>query len=390
MKSPVSRLLQKSISKSRILSYAVCNIIGLTIITVAVIFYFDIKPAFEPEKRLSDTGYMVLSHRISPFGGGSWPFTEEDIEQIRSREWVADAAPLKNADFNINATARLGGGSFSTALFFESVPNRFIDNIPEDFTFSEGDSEIPVILPRDYLSLYNFGFAASRGLPALSDAMIGSMPMTVDLQGKKGGVTMRARIVGFTSRINSILVPEEFMDYANRLLSGTDGNKPERIIVKTDDPGNSGIAELLAEDNLEAAGIDSGSHRLSGFLQIITGIIILIGAIITVMSLIILVLSLNLLIQKNRREISGLLLLGYPVSRVAGAYSRPLFIINAACLVIAVAAAAATSLLWRGIISEFGFGSSGLLPGAAVVIAVSLLLTLRGNLAIRKSVKKEF
>ena len=47
----------------------------------------------------------------------------------------------------------------STDMFFESVPDGFVDVNLDKWVFNENEPVIPIIIPRNYLNLYNFGFA---------------------------------------------------------------------------------------------------------------------------------------------------------------------------------------------------------------------------------------
>ena len=66
----------------------------------------------------------------------------------------------------------------STQMFFESVPDAYIDVKSADWRFDERSDFLPIILPRNYLNLYNFGFAQSRNLPQLSEGVLGSVSYT--------------------------------------------------------------------------------------------------------------------------------------------------------------------------------------------------------------------
>ena len=57
------------------------------------------------------------------------------------------------------------GIHLSTDMFFESVPDEFVDIKLDKWHFDESTHTIPIIIPRNYLNLYNFGFAQSRSLP---------------------------------------------------------------------------------------------------------------------------------------------------------------------------------------------------------------------------------
>ena len=94
-------------------------------------------------------------------------------------------------------------------------------------------------------------------------------------------------------------------------------------------------------------------------------------------------LSLYLLVQKNRRTISGLLLLGYTPQQVAWCYIRLVLWINAAVLLFASGALLIARSLWRTGLARIDIPVSSpwtaLLTGTAIMAAVSAAnaLTIR-------------
>lgn len=58
-----------------------------------------------------------------------------------------------------------GQAVLNSELFFESVPDGFVDVPLKDWQYREGSKEVPIILPRTYINMYNFGFAQSHSLP---------------------------------------------------------------------------------------------------------------------------------------------------------------------------------------------------------------------------------
>jgi hypothetical protein len=73
------------------------------------------------------------------------------------------------------------------------------------------DNSVPIILPKNYLDLYNFGFAESHSMPKISEGMIGLVALDVTIFGRGDREQLKGRIAGFSNRINTILVPETFM-----------------------------------------------------------------------------------------------------------------------------------------------------------------------------------
>ncbi|MDE5858502.1 MAG: ABC transporter permease, partial [Muribaculaceae bacterium] len=178
--TPIAKhLLSININRARLFAFGVANLIGLTIVMLAIHFYGDIKKTLYVD--INDAGdYIVISKKIDTFGQTDAPgFSVEMIDSIIAQPWVLDAGPFQSSQADIMATVLLPDARLSTSLFFEAVPDRFLDIHPAAFTFEKGDLTVPVILPKEYLSLYNFGYASARNLPAMSEAMLGMVPLQI-------------------------------------------------------------------------------------------------------------------------------------------------------------------------------------------------------------------
>ena len=91
----------------------------------------------------------------------------------------------------------------STYLFFESIPDEFFDIKPDGWDFDPEAPVIPIVLSKDYLTLYNFGFAPTRGMPQLSEDIIKKVPLKIRLSGNGNSGTFDAREAQYHSRTGS-------------------------------------------------------------------------------------------------------------------------------------------------------------------------------------------
>ena len=382
MNNEVWKLLKKNISVAQIAGYALANLAGVIIIMTGLQLYRDVTAGGgDDDDLLSTDDYMILSPKVTGLGalsGGGKGFSTADIDDLKAQPWVKSVGEFMNAEFNVAAGVNFGGRGMSTQLFLESVPDEFIDVNLRGWNFDPRSSdEVPIIISKDYLALYNFGFAASRSLPRISESMVGMVPIELSLGGNGRRYIINGRIVGFSSRLNTIAVPEMFLKWANANFSDGSHSEPSRLIVKVDNPGNPAIQRYLADHDYEVAGDNSGIARASYVMGIITSAVVGIGAVISVLSIVILLLSISLLMQKNRDKISSLVLLGYSPYQVAGYYIRVVAWVN-----IIIFAVAAVSLIiirqaWNPTLAEMGMkGSSpviSLITGAAIMLAVTVV-----------------
>lgn len=144
------------------------------------------------------------------------------------------------------------------------------------------------------------------------------IPLRLSLSSEDGSrcEEFYGRIVGYSNRLNTILVPLEFMRWSNVAFGiGEVKKEPSRMIVKTTSPGDVAIEQYMNDHDWEIAG-DKRNAAASFMLKVVVGIVLAIGVVITVLSFFILLLSISLLMEKNRGKMHSLLMLGYRLKAV--------------------------------------------------------------------------
>ena len=258
--SLIAKLLRKNTSFSRIAGFALSNFIGLLIIGGAAMFYVDSRAIWADDESVVNTDYLVLNKKVtsaSTLGDrGSTRFSESEMADLKAQSWVRRVGEFSSSDFRVYASVSQGGRGMETALFFESVPDSFVDLPPADWRFEPGQEVVPVMIPKDYLALYNFGFAGSAGLPQLSEQLISGIPLKLYMRSEDGtrSMQMEGHIAGFSNRLNTVLVPDAFMQYANSRLGEGGASTPSRLIVDVSYPGDTAISDYLSSHGLEVAG----------------------------------------------------------------------------------------------------------------------------------------
>lgn len=396
----VGRLLRANISAAQLAGYGLANLVGMTIILVAIQFYCDISSIYGGKDSQLEADYVVISKPVSGLAGltggteSGLDFSAAEIEEIKAQPWAEEVGAFTAARFNVAAALDMGGRGFSTQLFLESLPDEFIDARPAAWGYTPGESkEIPIIISKDYLTLYNFGFAATRGLPQISEELVGMVPLRLSVSGGGRQQWFDARIVGFSKRLNTIAVPEEFMTWANGEFGDTPAkgvDNPSRLIIRLDRPGSAEAERFIAEKGYETAGDNGATGRVALFLTILTGIIIAIGAVISALAFAILVLSIYLLLQKNRTRLTDLMGLGYRPSDLSARYRRLIATINVATAAGAFIIAACATALWRGKLAELGVEGGTVVPALATGVVLTAALTAFASAIISRNVKRAF
>jgi hypothetical protein len=311
-------------------------------------------------------------------------FTESDIKEIQSQPFIDGVAPLKANAFKVVA----GAGDvipFSTFIFLEALNNNFIDTVPASFTWKEGQDEVPIIFSSDFLEMYNV-FAPGWDLPQLSEKTAGAVNIFLKCNGHNGERLYKARIVAFSDRINSILVPESFLDQMNKDLEGIQTINCSRVFIKTKDANNPQLLSYLEQKNYHVNKDKTRFGRIKQVLQTIVGGLTGFGVLIILLAMVLFSFYLQLMIAKSKENLQLLLTLGYSpkwLSKTVAKKWTPVYII------VILSALIVTELLhWS--FQHFVLGNNELLSPVIdwSVIAVALILILLCILINYRLIKK--
>ena len=333
------KLLRQHISVAQLVGFFLANLCGMVIVLLSIQFYKDVLPVFTQGDSFMKKDYMIVSKKVSTLGSlvsKGATFSKADIAEMQEQPFAKKTGAFTPAQFEVSADMGMAGMQLSTAMFFESVPDEFVDVRLEGWTYREGQDEIPIIIPRNYLNLYNFGFAQSRNLPQLSEGVMGMMTLDIRLSGQGRTERMKGRIVGFSNRLNTILVPQAFMDWANTAFGDGRDNAPSRLIVEVDNPADDRIAKYFKDKGYDTEDDKLDAGKTTWVLKVIIGIVLSVGLLISVLSFYILMLSIYLLLQKNTSKLENLLLIGYSPAKVALPYQMLTLALNAVVLFLSV------------------------------------------------------
>ena len=340
--SLVWKLMRRHISLGQLAGFFLANLCGMVIVLLSIQFYQDVAPVFTEGDSFMKKDYIIVSKKVSTLGsfvGKSSTFSASEIEEIEEQPFTKGVGEFTPSQFKVSAGVGMEqlGLNLSTAMFFESVPNRYVDVNLDEWHFEPGQDVVPIIIPRNYLNLYNFGFAQSRNLPQISEGVINMVNLEVRISGGGRRDTYKGKIAGFSNRLNTILVPESFMAWANtHYAEGATRKDPSRLIVEVNNPTDDRIAQFFRERGYETEDDKLDAGKTTWFLKVVVGIVLSVGLLISALSFYILMLSIYLLLQKNTTKLENLLLIGYGPNRVALPYQVLTIGPNAVVLVLSV------------------------------------------------------
>ena len=361
------QLLRKHISIFELAIFFIANLIGMTVILSGVQLYSDLKPVLMGENSLIGADYVVINHSVERVGINSETFSDDDIAALVELESVNSVGGFTSSKFEVDGSIVFNGRRLSTMLFFESVPDEFVDVESRDWVFMVGDTTIPIILPRNYLNLYNFGFSSTQNLPQITEDMIKSVSLGLRLSGNGMSDDYTGRIVGFSDRINTILVPNEFLQWANNYYADVDTGDATRLILEVNNPSDPTLLAHIKECNYVIENKPSESSKALVILNVCVAIVIAIGLIFCVLSLIILTLSIYLLLQKNITTLENLMLIGHTPRRVAMPYKVMTLILNLSIFAISLVLIYLAEGYYMGYLSEIAGRTLTSVPTTAII-----------------------
>lgn len=382
------KLLRRHISIFELSVFFLANLIGMIIILCGVQIYSDLKPMFTGEESLIGNDYVIITKPVERVGRNATTFTREEVDALGDESFVVNIGEFVSSQYEVYGSIMFGGRKISTMMFFESVPDMFIDVETDKWHFSPDSNEIPIIIPRNYLNLYNFGFSHTQNLPQITENLIKSMTLTVELSGNGQVKNYTGRVVGFSDRLNTILVPMDLMIWANNYYANTAPEGASRLIIEVRNPGDPEVVEYLAEHGFVAEEKPSESSKALLLLKVCIAIIILIGLIFSVLSIVIFTLSIYLLLQKNSEKLENLVLIGHKPSQVARPYNLLTIGLTSAIAVVSIIATLIIQHKYSTLFVESLGAELNTTPYATIVVAIVLTLgiTLFNLTVIRRKV----
>lgn len=385
------KLLRQHISVAQLAGFFIANLCGMVIVMLGIQFYNDVSPVFTQEDSFIKKDYIVVTKKVSTLGsiaGKSGTFSDYEMDDLKSQPFTVEVGAFQPSQFKVSAGISFGGMDISTAMFLESVPDGFVDVRADAWRYTDGQSEIPIIIPRNYLNLYNFGFARSRNLPQLSEGMVGLVSLNLYIAGNGKRDMKKGRIVGFSNRLNTILVPESFMNSANATYGGNKEWEPSRLIIEVDNPADERIARYFNDNGYETEDSKLDAGKMTWFLKVAVGVVMAVGLVISLLSFYILLLSIYLLLQKNTDKLENLILIGYGTSRVAMPYQILTVAINLMVLVLSVIIMVIVRGIYTDALSDIITGTDYVSIAMSCVFGLILfiLVSVYNIIAIRRKI----
>jgi hypothetical protein len=295
---------------SRLFSYAGLGI-GVLLLLCAAQMFININALLKDKNPRKDGfDFISVTKTITNENmGHDNRFTKAEIEEIKKQPFIKDAAPLIGNQFRAKASA----GNiipFSTDLFLEAIQNDFLDTLPPNFTWQPGQQTVPVVFSADFLEMYNV-FAPAQDLPQLSESSISSVNIMLECYGPLGVYNFKANIVGISDRINSVLVPENFLQWANKAFGNVADAPAARVYIKTIDANSAELLSFLQQKNYHVNKDKTKFGRVKQILQAVVSGRAVFAVLVILLAMMLFSFYLQLMIARSKDNLQLLILLGY-------------------------------------------------------------------------------
>jgi len=338
----LKKIIQTGIGKSRLLMATAGLGIAMVLLLIAIQAHTNFNQLLYGRQNQNESAdFLVVNKKITNAMMGQSDksmFTAEELQTIKRQSFVEAAGYITSSQFKVTAAAP-GELQFYTDMFFESVPDSFIDVKNEEWKWQEGDGVIPIILPNDFLNLYNFGFALSQDLPQVSQETVKNLPVKITVSRGLLSSQFTGHIVGFSDRISSFLVPAAFMDWANNRYGNGKAAAPSRIVIKTSDPANPALVKFLDDHGYTTNQDKIKYSKTKLIVQTIVSVIGFFGIVLLLFALLVFSIFIQLIIASCKKEIQLLVTLGTAPAQLRRYLLRqfvPLYVVTGIVAVLLV------------------------------------------------------
>jgi hypothetical protein len=385
----LNRLLFSHQKPAQLIIAVFGTLVGLLLLLGALQLYNDFNAVLNGGD-LNKPQFLVINKEVSVLNtlfGGQKGFTQEEFTKLKAVKGVRNVAPLTSSQFRVSVSmgdgAMKGMPGMATDFFFEAVPDNFIDVDADKWHWQEGDSIVPIILPRDYIKLYNFGFAPSQGLPQVTEGIVQLARFNINITDNTGRrIIFHGKLAAFSERINTILAPQSFIDYANEKFGGVKPgvNEPNRVIIECEGPATAELAEYFAQNGYETSAESLRNSKLNSFLRMIMYVLVGIGLVIIILAFTCFLLYSQLIVSKSTYELETLIRIGYSYKKLGMIYVKYYGIIYAGIFIVCIPALWFPHMWFKSLMEDLGFEiPSGLSTSVMITGLVFTILFLAVN-----------
>jgi hypothetical protein len=397
----LNQLLKKLIRNSAGQTKFVLAVIGLSIALILILSAVQLQSNYYEllngkNNQDSIANFLVVNKSLNDQNVGASSLSDTQLYDLKKQPFIESLGSLTASRFKSSIQSNSQLFPFYTDIAFESVPEEFIDVNTKDWHWEEQASYLPIIVPNQFLDFYNFQYSFSQNLPQLTPQVVKMVSFKVTLQGSGQSFVLNGRVVGFSNRISSMLVPQTFMDWANsKFANSSILQQPSRVVIKTKDAGNPELTNYLKNHGLIT---DSDKTRFSRYRQVVDFVVNIssvTGLLMFTFALLIFSLFIQLSIASCKEEIELLILIGNSPKNIGrflmNRFFKPnIFIIIIGLMIISIAQYVLSDILKaKQIILSHYLSWHTILAASILLIVIAIVnyITIQKYLRIQQRTK---
>ena len=310
----LNKLLFRNQDKRQLVIAMIGAFLGITFLVTSIHYLIKVNEFGEGNDILGPNT-IIVQKKVSDanlFGMSNTDFSKDAMEEIRSLPFIKMTKPVISTSLYFETNDRTLSIKFGTDVFVQSVDPDFLDVKSEKWEWNENSPHVPIILPRQFLVMLNT-YASSKGIPQVSEDIAKRLRFKLTLSNEDGSAkeSQDAYIVGFTNSVASILVPEEYMNYANSKYSPNEEQKITQLMISSKDGQFGKVEEYMNKHGLESAETEMDLGRLKSIVGTLFLVVIGISTIAVFVSCLVLIQYMQLLITRNLYQVRTLMRIGY-------------------------------------------------------------------------------
>ncbi len=315
-KNMLKKLLMRTQHSSRLWAALAALCIGTTLLLLSVMIWWNFSELLYGKNQNDTLGstFLVIGKRVTQQNMGNTNatvFKPADIDSLKNAPQVQDVGVITSNRFPVYAV--MGGKlPLATDLPIESVPDKFLDNMPADWNWQPGSRDLPIIISSQFLDIYNYVFAPSQGLPQLSEASVKSIALNLKVGEGDKTEMFSAHVVGFSDRIGSVLAPQAFIDYGNKVHGKAGANEaPSQLILKAKDPSDIQFGHYLQSHDYATNSQNLRWSKIRAIVEVVTSATGILALLLMGIGTLVFILFIELTIARAQQSLTLLLQVGY-------------------------------------------------------------------------------
>jgi hypothetical protein len=307
------KLLFQYQDKRQLVIAVVGAFLGMTFLITSIHYLIKVND-FGKGAEILGPNTIIVQKKVSNFSTlnmAKTDFSLSEIEQMKKESFILDVKPVESNNFTVSIeTADPSVPRFRGNIFIQTVDPNFLDVKSTKWHWKEGDTIVPMIMPRDFLVMLNT-YMSSAGIPQVSDDLAMDIKFKFALMNDTMKEYISCRIIGFTNEVPSVLVPQSFMNWANNRFAPDAEQKITQIMISGKENEFGLVEQMLKEKHLESKNAQVIVGRLKSMVGTLILVVLGISIIAVFLSGLVLIQYLQLLLSKNLYEVRTLMRLGH-------------------------------------------------------------------------------